>query len=133
MNSANVTRLRPKLPPALLLVEDDVVTRVTLADELRSCGFKVLEASNADGAITILETVAVHLVLADIALPGGRSGLDVAEAARLLRPAPHIVLTSGQTEAEHLRRAQELGTFVQKPYSPARVVEVVRRVLDPTC
>ncbi|HEX2137445.1 MAG TPA: response regulator [Microvirga sp.] len=131
MNAAKVTRLRPEAPPTLLLVEDDVVTRFMLADELRACGFKVLEASNAEDALTILESVPVHLVFADIHIPG-RSGLEVARVARTLRPAPHIILTSGKVREEDIPDAQAFGLFIQKPYVLSRVVEIVRRTLDPT-
>ena len=132
MNAANVTRLHPNAAPTLLLVEDDVVARVTLADELRTCGYKVLEASTADDAITILESVPVHLVFTDIVLPGSRSGLDVAHAARALQPSAHVLLTSGHLNAADFRSALELGPFVQKPYSVSRVVALVDRALDPT-
>ena len=131
MNAAKVTRLRPDAPPTLLIVEDDVVTRFMLADELRACGFKVLEASNADDAMTILESVPVHLVFADIYIPG-RSGLDVARVAQTLRSAPHLILTSGKVRAEDIPDAQDFGPFIPKPYVLSRVVELVRRTLDPS-
>lgn len=132
MNAATVTRLHPKAPAVLLVVEDDVVARVTLADELRTCGYKVLEASTADDAMTILTSVPVHLVFADVMLPGGRDGLEVARAARALQPPPHILLTSGHLGAADLRDAQDLGVFVPKPYSPSRVLALIRQALDPT-
>jgi CheY-like chemotaxis protein len=132
LNAANVTRLHPENPPTLLVVEDDVVTRFMIADELRLSGFKVLEASTAEDAITVLETVPVHLVFTDIHIPGQRSGRDVAEFARQVRPPPHIVLTSGKVRPEDMPGLQELGPFVQKPYLLSRVVELVHRMLDPT-
>ena len=85
MDPGKVTRLRPQTPPTVLVVEDDVVTRFMVADELRSCGFKVLEASTADDAVTILETFPVHLVFTDVYIPGRRSGLDVARVAQIGR------------------------------------------------
>jgi CheY-like chemotaxis protein len=42
--------------PTVLLVEDEVLIRLMIADELRSQGLQVLEASNADEALTILES-----------------------------------------------------------------------------
>ena len=132
MNSSNVTRLRPQIAPSLLVVEDEVLTRFTIADELRACGFKVLEASNADDAVTILETLPVHLVFADVCIPGRRSGIDVAQVARALRPPPHVILTSGRVRAEDIPELPHLGSFVPKPYSLSQVVDLVRRTLDPT-
>jgi CheY-like chemotaxis protein len=132
VNSSKVTRLRPQTPPTLLVVEDDVVTRFTIADSLRACGFKVLEASNADDAVTILETLPVHLVFTDVCIPGRRSGIDVAQIARALRPALHVILTSGRVRAEDIPELPELGPFVPKPYILSRVVDLVCRTLDPT-
>ena len=132
MNAAKVTRLYPRAAATLLVVEDDAVTRSMIADELRTCGFKVLEASTAEDAVTILETLPVHLVFADIYIQGRRGGLDVARLARGLRPAPHIILTSGKVRAEDLPDAETFGTFLPKPYLLSRVVDVVRRTLDPS-
>ena len=132
MDPGKVTRLRPQTPPTVLVVEDDVVIRFMVADELRSCGFKVLEASTADDAVTILETFPVHLVFTDVYIPGRRSGLDVARVARDLRPTPHVILTSGRVRAEDIPNLHELGPFVPKPYILARIVDLVCRTLDPT-
>ena len=132
MNTSKITRLRPQNPPTVLVVEDDVVIRSMVADELRTCGFKVLEASTVEDAVTILETVPVHLVFTDVYIPGPRSGLDVAQVARALRPAPHVILTSGRIRPEDIPNLQDLGPFIPKPYILARVVDLVCRTLDPT-
>jgi CheY-like chemotaxis protein len=132
VDASKVTRLRPQTPPTVLVVEDDVVTRSMVADELRATGLRVAEASTADDAITILETLPVHLVFTDIYIPGRRSGLDVAQFARALRPPPHIILTSGRARADDIPGIEGLGAFVPKPYILARVVDLVWRTLDPT-
>jgi DNA-binding response OmpR family regulator len=132
VDASKVTRLHPQTPPTVLVVEDDVVTRFMVADELRATGFKVMEASTADDAITILESLPVHLVFADIYIPGQRSGLDVAKLARARRPPPHVILTSGRARADDIPGLEELGAFIPKPYILARVVDLVCRTLDPT-
>ena len=130
MSAANLKRFQPRVPAVVLVVEDDVLTRFTVADELRTSGFKVLEASTGADAISILETVPVDLVFTDIYIPGRLGGLDVAEAARGLRPAPHIILTSGRLRPDDIPNVRELGPFIAKPYLLSRVVDVVRRMLD---
>ena len=132
MSAANVKRLHPRVPATVLVVEDDVLTRFMVADELRTSGFKVLEASTGADAISILETLPVHLVFTDIYIPGSLGGLDVAEAARGLHPAPHVILTSGRLRADDIPNVREFGPFVAKPYLLSRVVDLVRRMLDPT-
>jgi DNA-binding NtrC family response regulator len=55
----------------ILLVEDEVLTRLMVADEFRRRGFNVIEAQNADEAITILRSqVPIGLIFTDIRLPG---------------------------------------------------------------
>jgi CheY-like chemotaxis protein len=132
LSAANVKRLYPRVPATILVVEDDVLTRFVIADELRTSGFKVLEASTGADAISILETLPVHLVFTDIYIPGRLGGLDVAESARLLRPAPHIILTSGRFRPDEIPNVREFGPFIAKPYLLSRVVDLVRRTLDPT-
>jgi CheY-like chemotaxis protein len=62
--------------PTNLLVEDEVLIRMMLADELRGRGFNVLEAQNADEALTLLQSgVPVGLVLTDVQLPGSLDGI----------------------------------------------------------
>jgi CheY-like chemotaxis protein len=132
LSAANVKRLYPRVPATILVVEDDVLTRFMVADELRTSGFKVLEASTGADAISILETLPVDLVFTDIYIPGRLGGLDVAAAARAMHPAPRIILTSGRFRPADIPDVQEFGPFIAKPYLLSRVVDLVRRTLDPT-
>jgi CheY-like chemotaxis protein len=70
MSAASVTTFPRRIPPTILVVEDNVLTRSAISDELRAHGFKVLEASSADDAITVLDTMRVDLLFVDIHLPG---------------------------------------------------------------
>jgi CheY-like chemotaxis protein len=130
LSPANVKRLQLRVPETVLVVEDDVLTRFMVAEELRTSGFKVLEASTGADAISILETLPVDLVFTDIYIPGSLGGLDVAEAARRLRPAPQVILTSGRLRPDDIPNVREFGTFIAKPYLLSRVVDLVRRMLD---
>jgi DNA-binding response OmpR family regulator len=66
MSSASVTAFPRRTPPAILVVEDDVMTRALVSDELRAHGFKVLEASSGADAITVLDSVRVDLLFVDV-------------------------------------------------------------------
>jgi CheY-like chemotaxis protein len=118
-------------PSTLLVVEDDVLTRCMVCDELRVRGYKVLEASSADDAIAVLKTIPVHLLFIDLHMPGLKNGLEVARFAQSCRPAPKIILT-GKMEAAANPGLDELGPFIPKPYLISRVVDLVRQCLDPT-
>src|SRR5258706_15747591 len=81
---------------AILVVEDVVLIRTMVADELRDRGHAVVEAENADEAVTILQTqVPVGLVFTDVQLPGSMDGLSLAKLIRETHPELKVVIGSG--------------------------------------
>lgn len=71
----------------VLVVEDDGLIRMSLVDELESAGLHVLEASNADEALQILDTASsIGAIFADIDMPGSMNGLRMAEAVQQSHP-----------------------------------------------
>src|SRR5207253_11158559 len=80
----------------VLIVEDEVLVRLMIAEELRSAGYEVIEAANADEALDVLAHISgVSLVISDIRMPGSMDGLRFARLVRSEYPATRIVLTSG--------------------------------------
>jgi DNA-binding response OmpR family regulator len=130
MCAASVTVLPRRTPPAILVVEDDVLARALVSDGLRARGFKVLEANSADDAIMMLDRVHVDLLLVDLHLPGGRNGLDVARHAQVHGMPMRIILTSGRAEADAIPDLDELGLFIRKPYLISHVLDLVCRSLS---
>ena len=62
----------------VLVVEDEVLVRLMMADELRGRGFAVMEAANVDEALAILESSSrVDLILTDVQVPGPHGWLGV--------------------------------------------------------
>lgn len=79
---------KPTVQETILVVEDDVLVRMPIAQYLRDCGYKVVEAVNADEAIAVLlhqETV-VDVVFSDIEMPGSIDGFGLAKWIRELVP-----------------------------------------------
>ena len=67
-------------PGHVLIVEDDVLIRVLLADELRDAGLRVIEAANADEALSIFEAGAqVDLLFTDVQMPGSIDGVELGQ------------------------------------------------------
>jgi CheY-like chemotaxis protein len=62
--------------PTILAVEDEVLTRMVLADQLRDAGYTVIEASSAYEALEVLRHpgVIVNLLFSDVRLPGAMDG-----------------------------------------------------------
>ena len=82
--------------PVVLIVEDELLLRINAADMISGAGFEVVEATNADDAIEILESRRdITVVFTDIQMPGSMDGLKLAHAVRGRWPPIKIVATSG--------------------------------------
>jgi CheY-like chemotaxis protein len=108
--------------PVVLVVEDDFLIRMHAAEMIDEAGFEVVEASNADEAVAILETrLDVAVVFTDIQMPGSMDGLKLAKAVRVRWPPIHIVATSGLVDVRTVDLPSG-GRFLPKPYSPAQII-----------
>lgn len=113
---------------AVLVVEDDVLIRLTIADRLREGGFAVIEVSNADEAVAILRSqVAVDLVLTDVRMPGSMDGIALARLVRETRPELKLVVTSGNAASFDRGVAD---AFFGKPYDLDKVVGCIEGLLS---
>ncbi|MFO1073687.1 MAG: response regulator, partial [Geminicoccaceae bacterium] len=110
----------------ILLVEDDVIIRLTTADMLRSLGHLVREAGEAGEALPLLQLHPIDLLLADISLPG-RSGVELAAEAVAQNPKLRVVFATGYDRVEGLDRHVELGhaVLLRKPYDQASLVQAL--------
>lgn len=115
----------------ILVVEDDVLVRMPIAQYLRDCGYRVIEASDADEAMQVLqhqETV-VHVVFSDIELPGAVDGFGLARWARENRPGLDVLLAGTLPHAvQSAKELCEQGS-VPKPYEAQTVHNNIRRLL----
>jgi two-component system, response regulator PdtaR len=115
--------LQPASPRArILIVEDEVLTRMTLAEELREAGYSVVEAANADAAMAYLNTGdQIDLVFSDVTMPGSMDGLELARRLRVERPALPIILSSASS--------QGVEAVITKPYRMERVLSIISKAL----
>jgi CheY-like chemotaxis protein len=112
----------------ILVVEDEVLIRMAVADFLRDGGYRVLEASNAAEAQKVMATAEpIALVFTDITMPGAMDGLGLAAWIRRQYPAVEIILTSGV--ASRVPTAKQAGAFVDKPYSYEALIAQIHRLL----
>ncbi|MGB6540836.1 MAG: response regulator [Xanthobacteraceae bacterium] len=122
---------KPEAPETILVVEDDVLIRMPIAQYLRDCGYRVIEAVNADEAMTVLlhrDTV-VDIVFSDIEMPGTIDGFGLAKWIREHRPGTEIVLAG--TVPRSVDAAKELCEAgpLPKPYEAQAVHDHIRRLL----
>ncbi len=118
----------------VLVVEDERSVRGLVSGLLRDKGYQVLEAENGVRALEIWATrgAGIDLLLSDMVMPGGVSGLDLARQFQQEKPQLKVLLTSGYSdESLGIDFSAMAGIdFMSKPYHPDQLVRHVRSCLD---
>ena len=128
--SDEVTDHRPP-PETILFVEDEVLTRMDMAEFLRQSGYRVSEAASAAEAIDALSSkLAVDLVITDVRMPGDMDGFALAEWIRANRPGVEVIVTSGDALAKDVAdQSLEFAAFLVKPYTGRALLDLVIQAL----
>ena len=118
-------------PSTILVVEPDILVRMTIADYLRSCGYKVFEGVAADDVVTVLGAQQkIDVIFAEVQLGGSMDGLALAQWVREKHPGVEVILTSGIAKAaEHAADLCDDGPL-EKPYHPPEVVRRINILLE---
>jgi DNA-binding NtrC family response regulator len=114
----------------VLLVEDREHLRAMLGRAL-SREFVVDEADSAEAARVVLASARYAVVVTDVRLPGA-SGVELLKEIRTLLDAPEVVLMTAYAAVPAAVEAVRAGAYdyLEKPFEPDRLVEVVRRAAD---
>jgi len=114
---------------AVLVVEDEPLTRIDIVSALEDGGFLVFEAANADEAIVVLEQhTEIQALFTDIDMPGSMDGLKLAAAVRDRWPPIKIIVTSGHRSILEENLPID-GRFFSKPYNPERIISAIREMV----
>ncbi len=89
------TQIPPTELETVLVVEDEILVRTAIAEYLRHCGYRVVEAASADEAMTVLQETAIQvdIVFSDIKMPGSIDGFGLSKWVREHKPGLQIILT----------------------------------------
>jgi PAS domain S-box-containing protein len=113
-----IDAIRAQTPSRVLLVEDDPQVAELLEAMLGDLGHTVVRAGGADEALSRLERdEGIQLVLSDVIMPGGKSGVDLAEQLAVSRPGLPVVLCSGYVGGDQSRARAGDWPFISKPFS----------------
>jgi CheY-like chemotaxis protein len=120
----------------ILLVEDDAKVRQLVGQSLRVLGYRVHEAANGQEAMKAWQTLGaqVDLLLTDMVMPEGMTGLELTERLQALRPGLKVIISSGYS-AEIVQSGvpTKAGVlYLPKPYEARKLADVVRQCLDRT-
>jgi len=119
------------MPGSILIVEDDVSTRLFLATSIRRDGYVVREASTVEEALDQLRKHPIDLVILDLGLPD-RSGMELLPEVTASDPnLPVIVLTSSQEPADAvLAMKLRACDFLIKPPNLVSLKQIIAHLLN---
>jgi CheY-like chemotaxis protein len=124
---------RASAAETILVVEDEDGVRGFTVEMLRELGYRVREAANGREALRALDSdPSIRLLFTDVGLPDGLNGRQLADEARLRRPALKVLFTSGYTRNAivHAGRLDDGVALIGKPFTYAALAEKVRMVLE---
>jgi DNA-binding NtrC family response regulator len=109
----------------ILVVEDEILIRMSAVATLEDAGFLVLEAQNSAEALAILiQHPEVSIMLTDVRMPGLMDGLALVARVNIDHPTIRSIVTSGHTSALQASDAGAM-SFLPKPYMAQTMVQAV--------
>ncbi len=116
--------------PTALVVDDDGILRMDVAEILEQAGFRTLEADTGDEAMAVLEQhhLDVTLLFSDVEMPGSRNGFALAREVAVKWPYIAIVIASGRMRPDD-GDLPEGAHFIGKPFSAEVVHGHLQEVL----
>ena len=116
------------MSPLVLLVEDEILVRLTAAVGLEEAGFTVIEADDAEQALELLSSHDdICAVFTDVNMPGSMDGIDLAQLVHTRWPDVRILVTTGGADLSG--GLPDGSEFVAKPYHAEQIVSYLRRAL----
>jgi signal transduction histidine kinase/CheY-like chemotaxis protein len=120
----------------ILVMDDEKALRNLMKNVLIKLGYEVQTAEDGAEAIVLFENAkgcgrGFDAILLDLTVSGGMGGLEAAARLKELDPSVKLIVSSGYSEAPVLSDLRKYGfdDIIPKPWTIARVSEVVRRVL----
>lgn len=118
--------------PVALVVDDEPLIRMDIADMVTEEGYEVIEAGSADEALTLLDVYhSLKLVVTDIQMPGQADGLELARQVCERRPEVCVIVASGAATptADEL---PETARFIGKPVTHAAIHRTISEICRAT-
>lgn len=118
----------------ILVVEDDRDVREVALAVLDEAGYRVLEAASGDDTYQLLlahPDLQIDVLFTDVVMPGRLDGIDLANAARALRPQLQVLYATGFANLVRADRDSDLqGPLLRKPYRPGELRAAIAALLE---
>ncbi|HYN15918.1 MAG TPA: sigma-54 dependent transcriptional regulator [Terriglobales bacterium] len=114
----------------LLVVDDERSVRDGCREVAQSLGFSTFVAEKAEHAYRVLEAQNIDVVLLDMRLPGGASGLEILQQIKSRKPDAEIIVITGYGTVQSAVHAMKLGAYdyVTKPFNLEELRLLLERV-----
>jgi CheY-like chemotaxis protein len=141
MSALRTTMKTPSNQPAaqgrrgkeILVVDDDVAVAAMARAVLEAAGYSTLCASSGEEAVELYTQVfqaggQIELVVMDITLPGGISGIETLDRLRKVNPEVKVIASSGYFDDSAATAAKKRGFvgILPKPYTAERMTRLVQ-------
>lgn len=115
----------------ILIIDDELILRQTLARILQQAGFEVTTAENGEQGISFLATTDFNLIYMDIRMPR-LAGLEALKLIHASHPRTPVVLFTAQPDLSSAVEALRLGAtdYLLKPLKPEVIIERTKAILD---
>jgi DNA-binding NtrC family response regulator len=115
----------------ILIVDDDVALRDSLAETVRDLGFEPRLATSGREALGVLASEEVQGVLLDLRMPGGMDGIEVLRRIRAHPSGPPVVVLTAYASAQNTIEAMRLGAFdhLTKPIGRQELRDLLARMV----
>ena len=124
----------PRGTEAILVVEDEAIVRLIVGNMLQRFGYTVWQAESGDEALKLWKQHKnqIQLLLTDMVMPDGMTGHKLARQLQADKPQLKVIFTSGYNADLGSRHSTlvEGVNFLQKPYAPQKLAEILRKSLD---
>jgi len=116
---------------SILIVEDEKILRISLADALKGEGYTVLAVADAKEALAAIKQGAFSLIITDIRLPGV-SGLEILRQSMQLAPSTPVIVMTGYGNIKDAVESMRIGAFdyITKPFDLDGMFITVSKALE---
>lgn len=115
--------------PTVLLVEDEPIIRMALADHIANQGYAVIEAGSGDRAMDLIQNGRpIDIIVTDVQMPGQHDGIALALWTRRNFPHIKLIIVSGATSGS-IDLLGEEGRIMPKPYNYDEIVARIEKLL----
>jgi FixJ family two-component response regulator len=120
------------IPDPILIVDDEADLRIPLREALVLDGYTVDDADSANSALSLIQEKHYPVIVTDLHMPGGPSGLDLISTVRVRDPKTLCVVITGYASLDVTVEAIKRGAydFVQKPFKLVEFEAVLDRALE---